>query len=73
MFSQILSSYKPWSKKSYKNWQRFCKKKLDLKDMKFPVKIREIHTIEKRTLLPLVFLVMKTKKNIQSMYQKNSM
>ena len=51
---------------------KILQKKLDLKDMKFPVKSREIHTIEKRTLLPLVFLVMKTKKNIQSMYQKNA-
>ena len=44
--------------------------KLDFKDIKFPVTIRDIHKIEKkkRILLELVFLVIKIKKNIQSMY-----
>ena len=46
-------------------------KKLDFKDMKLPVKVREIHKIEKRILLELVVLVTKIKKKIQSMYQKN--
>ena len=47
-------------------------KKLDFKDTKFPVKVRDIHKIEKKRIpLALVFLVMKIKKNIQSMYQKN--
>ena len=46
-------------------------KKLDFKDIKFPVNIRDIHKIEKRRiLLALVILAMKIKKNIQSMYQK---
>ena len=45
--------------------------RLDLKDIKFPVTIRDIHKIEKRTPSALVFLPMKIKKNIQSMYQKN--
>ena len=43
--------------------------KLDFKDIKFPVTIRDIHKIEKkRILLALVFLAIKIKKNIQSMY-----
>ena len=46
-------------------------KKLDFKDIKLPVKVREIHKIEKRILLELVVLVTKIKKKIQSMYQKN--
>ena len=39
--------------------------------MKFPVKIIDIHKIEKKILSGLVFLAMKIKNNIQSMYQKN--
>ena len=46
-------------------------KKLDFKDIKFPVKVRDIHKIErKKTPLELVFLVMTIKKNSQFMYQK---
>ena len=45
-------------------------KKLDFKEIKFPVKIRDIHKIEKRTPSALVCLLMKIKKNIQFMYQK---
>ena len=36
-------------------------KRLDFKDMKFLVKTRDIHKIEKRILLALAFLVTKTK------------
>ena len=43
--------------------------RLDFKDIKFPVKIRDIHKIEKRISSAFVFLAMKIKKNIQSMYQ----
>ena len=42
-------------------------RKRDFKDIKFPVKIRDIHEIEKKQKtipLPLVFLVMKIMKNI---------
>ena len=46
-------------------------KRLDFKDIKFPVKIRDIHKIVKRIPSRLVFLATKIKKNIQSMYQKN--
>ena len=41
-------------------------KRLDFKDIQFAVKARAIHKI-KRILLALVFLVMKIRKNIQSM------
>ena len=44
-------------------------KKLSFKDINFPVKVRDIHKIAKRILSPLVFLVMKITKNIQSMYK----
>ena len=36
-------------------------KKLDFKDIKFLVKARDIHKIEKKNILALAFLVMKTK------------
>ena len=43
-------------------------RKLDFKDIKFPIKIWDIYKFEKRILTPLVFLVMKIWKNIQSTY-----
>ena len=46
------------------------RKRLDFKDMKFPVKIRDIHKIEKMIPSALVFLDSKIK-NIKSMYQNN--
>ena len=45
---------------------------LDFKDIRFPVKIRDIYKIEKTNSIALAFLVMKIRKNIQSMYQKNT-
>ena len=45
-------------------------KKIDFKGIKFLVKIRDIHRTGKRIPSTLVFLVMKIKKNIQSIYQK---
>ena len=52
---------------------RDFEKELGFKDIKFPVKIRNIHKIEKkRNLSPLVFLVTKVRKYIQSVYQKNA-
>ena len=51
-------------------------KKLGFKDIKFPVKIRDIQKIEKNNSIGIirhlsVFLAMKIQKNIQSLYQKN--
>ena len=47
-------------------------KRPDFKDIKFPVKIRDILKIKKkRILLSLALLFMKTKKYSQSMYQGN--
>ena len=43
-------------------------KMLDFKDINFPVKIREIHKIPSA----LAFIVMKIKKNIQSIYPNNA-
>ena len=45
--------------------------KLDFKDKKFLVKIRDIHKIEKKNSIDSSVLAMKIKKNMQSMYQKN--
>ena len=45
---------------------------IDFKDIKFPVKTRTFTKLRKRIKLALAFLVMKTKQNIQSMYQKNA-
>ena len=39
-------------------------KKLDFKDMKFPVKVRDITKLIKRLLSTLVFLDIKIKKNM---------
>ena len=39
-------------------------KKLDFKDIKFPVKVRDIYKIEKKITSELVFLVMKIRENI---------
>ena len=36
-------------------------KKLDFKDIKFPIKTRDIYKFEKKNFLVLAFLVMKTK------------
>ena len=44
--------------------------KLHFDNIKFPVKIRDIIKFEKRIVSALVFLVMKTKKNIQFIRQK---
>ena len=50
-------------------------KKLDFKDIIFPGKNKDIRKIKKkkRILSVLVFLVMKIRKNVQFMYQKNDM
>ena len=45
-------------------------KKLDFKD-KFPAKFRDIQKTEKKIPSTVVFLVMKTRRNIKFMYQKN--
>ena len=45
-------------------------RRLDFKDIKIIVKIRDIQKIENKIMLVLMFLAMKTRKNIQSKYQK---
>ena len=46
-------------------------KNFDFKDIKSPVKVRDMHEIEKKNSIALVFLVMKIWENIQCIYQKN--
>ena len=43
-------------------------RKLDIKDIKFPVKIRDIDKIKRKLLS--AFLVMKLEENVQSAFQK---
>ena len=45
-------------------------KKLDCKDIKFPVKIRDIHKIEKKNYITISVFGYENKKSIQSMYQR---
>ena len=45
-------------------------RKLDFKDIKFPVKIRDIHKVGRKNHITLVYLVMKIGKNIQYLYGK---
>ena len=49
---------------------RMFESDLDLKDIKFPIKIRDICKTEKKVLSSLAFLVMKIKRNIRFMCQK---
>ena len=44
---------------------------LDFKDIKFSVKVRDIHKIERKIPLALLSYVIKIRKNNQSMYKKN--
>ena len=53
--------------------KKYFGRKLDFKDMKFPLKIIDIHVTEKkkkRFISVLVFMVMKKRKNFHSIYQK---
>ena len=45
-------------------------RKLEFKGMKFPVKIRDIHKIEKNVVSGLVFLLVRIKKNCQPKFKK---
>ena len=45
--------------------------KLDFKDIKFSVKARDIHKIERKIPLALVSYVIKIRKNNQSTYKKD--
>ena len=45
-------------------------KKLNFKKIKFPTKLEKFTKLKKRIPSALVFLFMKIRKNIQSMYQK---
>ena len=47
-------------------------KELDFKDIMLPVKIKYINKVKKKTVLTLVFLVIKMRKKIQFINQKNN-
>ena len=53
-----------------RNFDKDFAKKLDFEDIKFPVKVRHIYKFEKKNPSALVLLLIKIKKNIQSMYQQ---
>ena len=44
-------------------------RKLDFKDIKFPVKIRDIHKNKKHNFITISVLIVKIRKNTQSMYK----
>ena len=50
---------------------KILQKKLDFRDINYQLKLEIFTKLKKRTLSPLAFWFMKTKKNIQSMCQKN--
>ena len=50
---------------------KFYKAKWDFKDIKFLVKVRDIHKIERKIPSKLVFLVMNRRSKIQSTCQRN--
>ena len=68
IFGQILKSCRP--RRIEKADENFANR-LDLKDIKFPVKTGHSHTIEKNNSSALASVVMKIRNNIQSVYQKN--
>ena len=63
-----LTDYNP---RRITNVDKDFAKTIDFKDIKFPFKIREIYKIEKQNSISIMFLSMKIKKNIESMYQNN--
>ena len=60
VFSQILRSCR-YNPRRIKKADKDFSKRLYFKDIKFRVKTRDIHAIEKKKRLALAFLVMKTK------------
>ena len=46
-------------------------KRYDFKNIKFPIKIKSVHKIEKKRILLTCFFILKTRYNIQSKYKKN--
>ena len=46
-------------------------KEIDFKDIKFPVKVGELRKIETKNSIGISVLVIKMRKNIQFIYQKN--
>ena len=44
----------------------------DFKEIKYPIKVRDMHKTEKKNPSALVLLVMKMRKNIKFLYQENA-
>ena len=72
VFSQILHPVDPHPKRIKKADKDFAKK-LDFKDIRLQVKIRDIHKMEKMNSIDISVFGYENKKDIQSMYQKNVM
>ena len=60
-----------WNYKRIIKAAKYFAKRVDFKDIKFPVKTRDIHKIENKNPSASAFLVMALRKNIQFMYHKN--
>ena len=45
---RCLNSTDRYPARIKKRWQRFCQKNPDFKDIKFPVKVRDVHKTEKK-------------------------
>ena len=71
VFSQILTSWRSTPRKNYKSWQRFCKKKLDFKGIKFPVKIIGIYEIENKDSIGISVLGYENKVRYRKILKKN--
>ena len=65
VFDQILRSCRHNPRRIKKADKDFAKR-LAFKDIKFPVKIKDIYKTEKKNPRALAFFVMKIKKNIRS-------
>ena len=64
-FSQIFTSVDKDLARFGKTDKYFARE-LDLKDIKVPVKIRDVHKVEIKNMSASVFLAMRIKKNSQS-------
>ena len=60
-----------WNYKRIIKAAKYFAKRLDFKDIKFPVKTRDIHKNKNKNPSASAFLVMALRKNIQFMYHKN--
>ena len=69
-FSQILKSCRSSPSKNYKSLQKFCQR-LDFKDIKISVKIRDMHKIGKKDSIGITFFGYENKEKHLSYISKN--